>query len=120
MVLRPVSSKTQAAMAITDWSKYGHGTSPGPTDPQCSTLPPSPGRGCTGGEGLDAMGGEEEEGKDHLPDNPGTSAIVRASNRSLSPFRRHSWESGRANVPGPPGDPADPVPAQRRSVHACI
>ncbi|XP_059917149.1 A-kinase anchor protein 13 isoform X1 [Gadus macrocephalus] len=74
------------------------------------------GRGCTPGiEGLDATGGEEEEGKDHLPDNSVTSAILRASNRSLSPFRRHSWESGRANVPGPPGDPAEPAPAQRSS-----
>ena len=78
---------------------------------------PSLGRGCTPGiEGLDATGGEGEEGKDHLPDNSETSAILRASNRSLSPFRRHSWESGRANVPGPPGDPAEPAPAQRRSV----
>ncbi|XP_070686695.1 A-kinase anchor protein 13-like [Pempheris klunzingeri] len=39
--------------------------------------------------------GEEEENKDQLPENPVSSDIFRASNRSLSPFRRHSWEPGR-------------------------
>ncbi|KAK0141784.1 A-kinase anchor protein 13 [Merluccius polli] len=70
------------------------------------------GRAGMGREGGEATGGEEEEKKDHLSDNSVTSAILRASNRSLSPFRRHSWESGRTNIPGPPGDPA---PTQRSS-----
>ncbi|KAM7396128.1 hypothetical protein PAMP_019196 [Pampus punctatissimus] len=43
-------------------------------------------------------GGEEEEKKDKLPENPISSAILRASIRSLSPFRRHSWEPGRSNA----------------------
>ncbi|XP_070787163.1 A-kinase anchor protein 13-like, partial [Enoplosus armatus] len=43
-------------------------------------------------------GGEEEEKKDRLPENPVSSAILRASMRSLSPFRRHSWEPGRNNA----------------------
>ncbi|XP_039989550.1 A-kinase anchor protein 13-like isoform X2 [Xiphias gladius] len=43
-------------------------------------------------------GGEEEEKKDQLPENPLSSAILRASIRSLSPFRRHSWEPGRNNA----------------------
>lgn len=43
-------------------------------------------------------GGEEEEKKDKLPENPVSSAILRASIRSLSPFRRHSWEPGRNNA----------------------
>ncbi|CAL8262799.1 unnamed protein product [Merluccius merluccius] len=84
--------------------------------PKESTNPVTPGDGMAqpsaGIEGEEATGGEEEEKKDHLSDNSVTSAILRASNRSLSPFRRHSWESGRTNIPGPPGDPA---PTQRRS-----
>ncbi|CAL8357843.1 unnamed protein product [Lota lota] len=85
-----------------------------PVNPDHSLSGTCSGNGRTGGEGPDATGGDEEEKKDQLPDNPVASSTLRASNRSLSPFRRHSWESGRANVPGPPGDPA---PAQRRSVH---
>ncbi|KAK2918323.1 A-kinase anchor protein 13 isoform X1 [Channa argus] len=42
-------------------------------------------------------GGEEEEKKDQLLENPISSAILRASIRSLSPFRRHSWEPGRSS-----------------------
>ncbi|KAI3371769.1 hypothetical protein L3Q82_024322 [Scortum barcoo] len=43
-------------------------------------------------------GGEEEEKKDQLLEDPVSSAILRASIRSLSPFRRHSWEPGRNNA----------------------
>jgi len=62
-------------------------------------------------EGGEATGVEEEEKKDSLADSPVTSAILRASNRSLAPFRRHSWEYGRSSGPAPP---AEPGPAQRR------
>ncbi|XP_018594891.2 A-kinase anchor protein 13-like isoform X2 [Scleropages formosus] len=42
------------------------------------------------------LGGEaEEEAKDRLTEVPIRSAILRSSVRSLSPFRRHSWEPGR-------------------------
>ncbi|XP_044213273.1 A-kinase anchor protein 13 isoform X1 [Thunnus albacares] len=47
------------------------------------------------GGGETEGGGEEEEKKDKLPENPVSSAILRASIRSLSPYRRHSWEPGR-------------------------
>lgn len=50
------------------------------------------------GGGETEGGGEEEEKKDQLPENPVSSAILRASIRSLSPFRRHSWEPGRNNA----------------------
>ncbi|KAM4619268.1 uncharacterized protein ACJ7VT_008478 [Polymixia lowei] len=59
--------------------------------------PWKPGTEEGGGEG---GGGEEEERKDQLTENPVTSAILRASIRSLSPFRRHSWEPGRNNPTG--------------------
>ncbi|XP_051239077.1 A-kinase anchor protein 13 isoform X3 [Dicentrarchus labrax] len=52
-------------------------------------------RGKGGGETEEGGGGEEDEKKDHLPENPLSSAIMRASIHSLSPFRRHSWEPGR-------------------------
>ncbi|XP_039665953.1 A-kinase anchor protein 13 isoform X4 [Perca fluviatilis] len=42
-------------------------------------------------------GGEEEENKDQLSDSPVSSSVSRASIRSLSPFRRHSWEPRRNN-----------------------
>ncbi|XP_056267058.1 A-kinase anchor protein 13-like, partial [Pseudoliparis swirei] len=58
-----------------------------------------------GGGGTERGGGgggggeeEEEEKKDQLPENPVPSAILRASICSLSPFRRHSWEPGRAGA----------------------
>ncbi|XP_027134513.1 A-kinase anchor protein 13-like isoform X5 [Larimichthys crocea] len=50
-------------------------------------------RGGGGGGGR-----EEEEKKDQLPEHPVSSAIMRVSMRSLSPFRRHSWEPGRNNA----------------------
>ncbi|XP_050929620.1 A-kinase anchor protein 13 isoform X6 [Lates calcarifer] len=50
------------------------------------------------GGGETEGGGEEEEKKDQLLENPVSSAILRASIRSLSPFRRHSWEPGRSNT----------------------
>ncbi|XP_044047786.1 A-kinase anchor protein 13-like isoform X3 [Siniperca chuatsi] len=50
------------------------------------------------GGGETEGGGEEEEKKDHLPENPVSSSILRASIRSLSPFRRHSWEPGCNNA----------------------
>ncbi|XP_056138409.1 A-kinase anchor protein 13-like [Lampris incognitus] len=55
-----------------------------------------------GGEGEEVGmgGGEEEERKDQLTENPVSSAILRASIRSLSPFRRHSWEPGKNNTAG--------------------
>ncbi|XP_058500658.1 A-kinase anchor protein 13 isoform X2 [Solea solea] len=43
-------------------------------------------------------GGEEEEKKDQLPESPVASAILRGSIRSMSPFRRHSWEPVRNNT----------------------
>ena len=46
-------------------------------------------------EGRGGGEGEEDEKKDKLPENPISSATLRASIRSLSPFRRHSWEPGR-------------------------
>ncbi|KAF3854151.1 hypothetical protein F7725_022206 [Dissostichus mawsoni] len=42
---------------------------------------------------------EEEEKKDQLSESPVYSAISRASARSLSPLRRHSWEPARNNPP---------------------
>ncbi|XP_059191879.1 A-kinase anchor protein 13 [Centropristis striata] len=51
-----------------------------------------------GGGETEGGGGEEEEKKDQLLGNPVSSAILRASIRSLSPFRRHSWEPGRNNT----------------------
>ncbi|XP_071370279.1 A-kinase anchor protein 13-like, partial [Centroberyx affinis] len=51
--------------------------------------------GGGGGGGGTEGGGEEEEKKDQVTENPVSSAILRASIRSLSPFRRHSWEPGR-------------------------
>ncbi|XP_028285924.1 A-kinase anchor protein 13-like isoform X2 [Parambassis ranga] len=50
------------------------------------------------GGGETEAAGDEEEKKDHLPENPVASAILRASIHSLSPFRRHSWEPGRINA----------------------
>ncbi|XP_056242437.1 A-kinase anchor protein 13-like isoform X5 [Seriola aureovittata] len=50
------------------------------------------------GGGEKEGGGKEDEKKDQLPENPVSSTIVRASIRSLSPFRRHSWEPGRNNA----------------------
>ncbi|KAM9807474.1 A-kinase anchor protein 13 [Neosynchiropus ocellatus] len=44
---------------------------------------------------VEAEVGEEEEKKDKLSDDPVSSAILRASIRSLSPFRRHSWEPSK-------------------------
>ncbi|XP_029910505.1 A-kinase anchor protein 13 isoform X2 [Myripristis murdjan] len=52
-----------------------------------------------GGGGMEG-GGEEEERQDQLTENPVSSAIFGASICSLSPFRRHSWESGRNNATG--------------------
>ncbi|MFT7813943.1 A-kinase anchor protein 13-like isoform X1 [Arapaima gigas] len=43
----------------------------------------------------DLGGDAEEEAKDRLTEVPVCSAILRSSARSLSPFRRHSWEPGR-------------------------
>ncbi|KAM7003449.1 A-kinase anchor protein 13-like [Tautogolabrus adspersus] len=43
-------------------------------------------------------GGEEEEKNDQLTENPVSSAIMRASVRSLSPLRRHSWEPAGNNA----------------------
>ncbi|XP_034541586.1 A-kinase anchor protein 13 [Notolabrus celidotus] len=43
-------------------------------------------------------GGEEEEKHDQLTENPVSSAIMRASIRSLSPLRRHSWEPAGNNA----------------------
>ncbi|XP_062276294.1 A-kinase anchor protein 13-like isoform X1 [Scomber scombrus] len=48
-----------------------------------------------GGRETEGGGGEEDEKKDKLPEDPISSATLRASIRSLSPFRRHSWEPGR-------------------------
>ncbi|XP_034052301.1 A-kinase anchor protein 13-like [Gymnodraco acuticeps] len=42
---------------------------------------------------------EEEEKKDQVSESPVYSAISRASARSLSPLRRHSWEPARNNPP---------------------
>ncbi|XP_069018084.1 A-kinase anchor protein 13-like isoform X2 [Embiotoca jacksoni] len=42
--------------------------------------------------------GDEEENKDQLLKSPVSSAMLRASIRSLSPFRRHSWEPGRSST----------------------
>ncbi|XP_037622082.1 A-kinase anchor protein 13-like isoform X4 [Sebastes umbrosus] len=56
------------------------------------------GGGQTEGGGGGGGGGEEEEKKDQLSENPVSSAILRASIRPLSPFRRHSWEPGRNNA----------------------
>ncbi|XP_049430347.1 A-kinase anchor protein 13 isoform X3 [Epinephelus fuscoguttatus] len=50
------------------------------------------------GRGETDEGGEEEEKKDHLSENPVSSAILRATIRSLSPPRRHSWELNRNNA----------------------
>lgn len=44
-------------------------------------------------------GGEDEEKKDQLPANLVSTAVLRASHRSLSPLRRHSWEPGRNIAP---------------------
>ncbi|XP_035813229.2 A-kinase anchor protein 13-like isoform X3 [Amphiprion ocellaris] len=42
--------------------------------------------------------GHVEENKDQLSGNPVSSAILRASIRSLSPLRRHSWEPANINT----------------------
>ncbi|XP_033941104.1 A-kinase anchor protein 13-like isoform X3 [Pseudochaenichthys georgianus] len=42
---------------------------------------------------------EDEEKKDQVSESPVYSAISRASARSLSPLRRHSWEPARNNPP---------------------
>ncbi|KAK5867946.1 hypothetical protein PBY51_012398 [Eleginops maclovinus] len=63
-----------------------------------------------GGMGERGLQEEEEEKKDQLSENPVYSAISRASARSLSPLRRHSWEPGRDNTP------ADLDMAQRSSM----
>lgn len=43
-------------------------------------------------------GGVEEREKVQLPQNPISSAILRASIRSMSPLCRHSWEPGRSSA----------------------
>uniref|UniRef100_A0A7N5ZVI3 A-kinase anchor protein 13-like n=1 Tax=Anabas testudineus TaxID=64144 RepID=A0A7N5ZVI3_ANATE len=50
-----------------------------------------------GGGGVTEGGGEERE-KAQLPQNPISSAILRASIRSMSPLCRHSWEPGRSSA----------------------
>ncbi|KAK2841770.1 hypothetical protein Q5P01_011970 [Channa striata] len=74
------------------------------------------GGGATDGGG----GGEEEEKKDQLPENPISSAILRASIRSLSPFRRHSWEPGRsssaADIEIPQRSPSVPCPSSLKGL----
>ncbi|XP_037308074.2 A-kinase anchor protein 13 isoform X3 [Pungitius pungitius] len=48
--------------------------------------------------GTEGGGAEEEEKKDQLPENPLSSAVLRASLCSSSPLRRHSWEPTRTNA----------------------
>ncbi|XP_008301720.1 uncharacterized protein LOC103373583 isoform X1 [Stegastes partitus] len=50
-----------------------------------------------GGGETEGMGNIEEN-KDQLSGNPASSADLCASVRSLSPFRRHSWEPGKINT----------------------
>ncbi|XP_071776205.2 A-kinase anchor protein 13-like isoform X3 [Centroberyx gerrardi] len=68
-------------------------------DPWKSETGEGGGEGSGGGGGTEG-GGEEEEKKDQVTENPVSSAILRASIRSLSPFRRHSWEPGRNSAAG--------------------
>ncbi|XP_033997626.1 A-kinase anchor protein 13 isoform X1 [Trematomus bernacchii] len=65
-----------------------------------------------GGGGMVEKGPEEEEEekKDQLSESPVYSAISRASARSVSPLRRHSWE------PAPNNPPADMDLTQRSSM----
>ncbi|XP_074533166.1 uncharacterized protein LOC141796122 isoform X2 [Halichoeres trimaculatus] len=62
----------------------------------------------------DRGGGEEEEKSDQLTENPVSSAIMRASIRSLSPLRRHSWEPA-GNSAAAPGDITESSPLESPS-----
>ncbi|CAJ1057087.1 A-kinase anchor protein 13 [Xyrichtys novacula] len=88
------------------------------------------GGGGGGGGGDSERGGEEEEKNDRLTENPVSSAIMRASIRSLSPLRRHSWEptpnvaesdiTASSSVESPPEETKRvKTPLHRRSMSWC-
>ncbi|XP_040893517.1 A-kinase anchor protein 13 isoform X2 [Toxotes jaculatrix] len=89
-------ASVQGALSPSEvaWSE----DTPGSVAPQGSRLSWKSETEDRGGGGGTEVGGEEEEKKDQLPENPVSSAIFRTSIRSLSPFRRHSWEPGRSNA----------------------
>ncbi|KAM3625243.1 uncharacterized protein V6R79_009138 [Siganus canaliculatus] len=66
----------------------------------------------SGGGGGGGGGGEaEEEAKDRVTEVPRRSCLLRNSNRSLSPLRRHSWGPGKNNG-------GDGEMNQRSSIHS--
>uniref|UniRef100_UPI0037E78F37 A-kinase anchor protein 13-like isoform X2 n=1 Tax=Semicossyphus pulcher TaxID=241346 RepID=UPI0037E78F37 len=85
----------QGALGPSEGALSGGATDPAaPRSSRLSWKSETEDRGGGEAEG----GGEEEENKDQLTENPVSSAIKRASIRSLSPLRRHSWEPVR-NTP---------------------
>lgn len=101
------TSEVSVSCSSTDDTASVGPSSSSPEDSQCLGCSWSPVEGLQTGAAITADGGSEgggggvgeaeDEAKDRVTEVPRRSSLLRNSNRSLSPLRRHSWGPGKNN-----------------------